>query len=157
LDYVDLIFCHRPCFHTPVEEAVRAMNFLIDQGKAFYWGTSEWPAERIMEAHSIAKELGLIGPLMEQPQYSVLHRTRFEKEYLRLYREYGMGTTIWSPLASGLLTGKYTSADPSTFPKDSRLADEGTYKWLREQLLSGEGLNGLEEKIWMLYYAKYLN
>jgi len=125
---------------------VRAMNWLIEQGKAFYWGTSEWSADRILEAHLIAKELGLVGPAFEQPQYSMMHRTRFEKEYGRLYKEYGLGTTIWSPLASGLLTGKYTSLDPSTFPKGSRLADEGAHKWLREQLLSGQGMNGLEER-----------
>jgi len=146
LEYVDVLFCHRPDLNTPVEETVRAMNWVIAQGKAFYWGTSEWSADRIIEANLVAKDLGLIGPVMEQPQYSMLHRTRFEKEYERLYREYGMGTTIWSPLASGLLTGKYTSLDPSTFPKGSRLADEGSYKWLREQLVSGKGINGLEER-----------
>jgi len=143
LDYVDLLFCHRPDPDTPIEETVRAMNHLIDLGKAFYWGTSEWSADEIKQANQIAEKLNLIPPLMEQPQYNVLHRTRFEKEYAELYPN--MGTTIWSPLASGVLTGKYTSTDPSTFPKDSRLND-GTYQWLRDQLLSGKGLNGLEEK-----------
>jgi len=140
LDYVDLIFCHRPDFHTPIEETVRAMNFIINQGKAFYWGTSEWTADQVIEAHQIAQRLGLIGPLMEQPQYSMLHRTRFEKEFARLYKEIGLGTTIWSPLASGLLTGKYNNKE---FPEDSRL---GLTKNLREQLLSGKGMNGLEER-----------
>lgn len=143
LDYVDLLFCHRPDPNTPIEETVRAMNYLIDSGKAFYWGTSEWSADQLKEAKKIAEKLNLIPPLMEQPQYNVLHRTRFEKEYADLYPD--LGTTIWSPLASGLLTGKYTSTDPSTFPKDSRLNDE-TYKWLKDQLLSGKGMNGLETK-----------
>jgi len=143
LEYVDLIFCHRPDFHTPIEETVRAMNFLIDQGKAFYWGTSEWAADEIAEAHHIAQRLGLVGPLMEQPQYSMLHRTRFEKEYARLYKEIGLGTTIWSPLACGLLTGKYNKKE---FPEGSRLALQDNQKWLREELLSGKGMNGLEEK-----------
>jgi len=142
LDYVDLIFCHRPDLHTPIEETVRAMNFLIDQGKAFYWGTSEWSADQLMQADAIAKRLGMVGPLMEQPQYNMLHRTRVEKEYARLYKEIGLGTTIWSPLASGLLSGKYTSKE---FPPGSRLALEKT-GWLRDQLLSGKGANGLEEK-----------
>ena len=108
VEYVDLVFCHRPDLHTPIEETVRAMNHVIDQGKAFYWGTSEWSAQQIGEAHRIARENHLISPLMEQPQYNLLHRERVEKEYAPLYDEHGMGTTIWSPLASGLLTGKYT-------------------------------------------------
>jgi voltage-dependent potassium channel beta subunit len=142
LDYVDLLFCHRPDPYTPIEETVRAMNFLIDQGLTFYWGTSEWSAEELADAHGIANRLGLIGPLMEQPQYSMLHRTRFEKEYVRLYKDYGLGTTIWSPLACGLLTGKYTRGQE--FSKDTRLG--GQQQWLKEQLLSGKGMNGLEEK-----------
>jgi len=144
LDYVDLLFCHRPDPDTPIHETVRAMNFLIDQGKCFYWGTSEWTIDQIIEAHSVATNLSLIPPLMEQPQYSMLHRHKVEIEYDRLYREVGMGTTIWSPLASGLLTGKYTSSD---FPKDSRLGStEASVGWLREGLVSGKGMNGLEEK-----------
>jgi len=143
LDYVDLVFCHRPDNETPMEEIIRAMNYLIDTGKVFYWGTSEWSAEQIMEAHHTAKTLSLIAPVMEQPQYSMLHRTRFENEYSRLYKEIGYGTTIWSPLASGLLTGKYTS---NSFPADSRLGGNADYKWLKDQLLSGQGMNGLEEK-----------
>jgi len=143
LDYVDLIFCHRPDPCTPIEETVRAMNFVINQGKALYWGTSEWSADQIMEAYQISQKLGLIAPIMEQPQYSMLHRTRFEKEYARLYKEIGLGTTIWSPLACGLLTGKYTSKE---FPEGTRLGLQNHMKWLREGLLSGSGMNGLEEK-----------
>jgi voltage-dependent potassium channel beta subunit len=107
LEYVDLLFCHRPDPETPLEETVRAMNHVIDQGLAFYWGTSEWSASTIKDAHRIAKELGLRGPTMEQPQYNLLVRDRVEVEYKSLYQHYGMGTTIWSPLASGALTGKY--------------------------------------------------
>jgi len=151
LEYVDLLFCHRPDPLTPIEETVRAMNFLIDQGKAFYWGTSEWSADQIMEAYQVAQRLGLIGPLMEQPQYSMLHRTRFEKEYVRLYKEIGLGTTIWSPLAGGLLSGKYTSKE---FPEDSRLGLQDRNKWLREELLAGKGMNGLEEKELEIIFKK---
>ncbi len=140
MDYVDLLFCHRPDLHTPVEETVRAMNTLIEQGKIFYWGTSEWSAVQIMEAHTIAKELGLIGPLMEQPQYNMLHRERFEVEYARLYSQYGMGTTIWSPLASGLLTGKYNDG----IPDNTRAAEPG-YEWLRERFEGTEGREGIEK------------
>jgi len=143
LDYVDLLFCHRPDPQTPMEETVRAMDFVVNQGWAFYWGTSEWSSEQIMEASLTASKLGLVAPIMEQPQYSMLHRTRFEVEYNRLYKELGYGTTIWSPLASGLLTGKYSS---SNFPSDSRLGGNADYKWLKDQLLSGNGMNGLEEK-----------
>jgi len=146
MDYVDVVFAHRPDHLTPMEEVVRAFNFVINQGKAFYWGTSEWSATQIMQAHEIANRLGLIGPVVEQPQYSMLHRTRFECEYFHLYRDMGLGTTIWSPLASGLLTGKYSN-DPSKWPEGSRLAEHlDNVKWLREQLLSGQGMNGLEEK-----------
>jgi len=144
LDYVDLLFCHRPDLQTPIEETVRAMNHVINQGKVFYWGTSEWTAEQLLEAYAVSDRLGLIPPLMEQPQYSMLHRTRVEKEYANLYRDYGLGTTIWSPLASGLLTGKYTST--TELPPDSRLAAPNRMSSvLREQLQSGKGLNGLEE------------
>jgi voltage-dependent potassium channel beta subunit len=129
LDYVDLIFCHRADLHTPVEETVRAMNHVIDQGKAFYWGTSEWPAERILEAYHVARRERLIPPLMEQPQYNLFHRERFEKEYAPLYERIGLGTTIWSPLASGLLTGKYADG----IPEGSRSTLEG-YEWLRSRL-----------------------
>ncbi len=129
LDYVDLIFCHRPDFHTPVEETVRAMNHLINRGQALYWGTSEWPAERILEAHHVARRERLIPPLMEQPQYNLFHRDRVEREYAPLYERLGLGTTIWSPLASGLLTGKYSSG----VPEGTRSTLEG-YTWLRSRL-----------------------
>ncbi len=127
MDYVDLVFAHRPDMHTPVEETVRAFNHVIEQGKAFYWGTSEWSAMQIMEAHAVARDLGLIPPTMEQPQYHMFHRERVEVEYARLYQEVGMGTTIWSPLASGLLTGKYNEG----MPKGTRTSLEG-YEWLRK-------------------------
>ncbi|KAJ3023125.1 UNVERIFIED_CONTAM: hypothetical protein HDU68_008767 [Siphonaria sp. JEL0065] len=118
LEYVDLIFAHRPDPDTPMEETVRAFNYVIEKGWAFYWGTSEWSAEQLTDAHRIADKLGLIGPLMEQPQYNMFHRERFEKEYAPLYEKYGLGTTIWSPLASGVLTGKYNTE----IPEGSRLA-----------------------------------
>ena len=128
MDYVDLIFCHRPDIYTPIEETVRAMNFIIDQGLAFYWGTSEWSAEQIMQAYGIARREHLIPPLMEQPQYNMMHRERVEKEYARLYEEIGLGTTIWSPLSSGLLTGKYNDG----IPEGTRVSLSG-YEWLRER------------------------
>lgn len=142
LDYVDLIFCHRPDPQTPIEETVRAMNQVISSGKAFYWGTSEWSAQEITEAHAIASRNGLIGPLMEQPQYNMLHRTRFEVEYAPLYKAFGMGTTIWSPLASGYLTGKYNGG---TIPEGSRMSQEFN-AWLLKDIEKGEGINGLEVK-----------
>lgn len=112
LDYVDIVFAHRPDKTVPLEETVRAFNHVIDQGKAFYWGTSEWSAQEIAAADEIAKRLGLIGPCCEQPHYSMLHRERFEVEYDPLYKQIGTGTTIWSPLDSGLLTGKYNDGIP---------------------------------------------
>ena len=133
LDYLDLYFCHRPDPDTPIEETVWAMHSLIMRGKVLYWGTSEWSAQAITQAHQVARQYNLIPPLMEQPQYNMLTRDRFEKEYAPLYREYGMGTTIWSPLASGLLTGKYNDG----IPKDSRLALPG-YEWLKDGIL-GKG------------------
>ena len=105
LDYVDLIFCHRPDVHTPIAETVRAMAHVVDSGRALYWGTSEWSAEQIRHAHEHARHERLVGPTMEQPQYHMFHRERVEVEYAPLYRDLGLGTTIWSPLASGLLTG----------------------------------------------------
>lgn len=140
-DYIDLYFCHRPDPITPVEETVRTMNDLIAQGKILYWGTSEWPADLITQAHAVAKENRLIGPTMEQPQYNMLHRERMEKEYLRLFKNYGMGTTIWSPLASGILTGKYLNGVPS----DSRFAKAGM-EWLRDIYLS-ENVESMNSKI----------
>ncbi|MCW0413243.1 aldo/keto reductase [Xanthomonas sacchari] len=130
VDYLDLYYCHRPDPDTPVEETVRAMDALIRQGKVLYWGTSEWPAERIREAAQVARALGLHGPSMEQPQYNLLHRERVEQEYAPLYAELGLGTTIWSPLASGLLTGKYNDGiDPA-----SRLGQERN-AWLQQEVI----------------------
>lgn len=129
VDYLDLYFCHRPDPETPVEETVRAMDALIRQGKVLYWGTSEWPAELIREAHRIARALHLHAPSVEQPQYNLLHRERVELEYAPLCSELGMGTTVWSPLASGLLTGKYLGGVPA----DSRFTAPG-YEWLSRKL-----------------------
>jgi voltage-dependent potassium channel beta subunit len=130
LDHVDLLYCHRPDPETPVEETVRAMNHVLNQGKALYWGTSEWSAEDIREAFAIATSEHLIGPLMEQPQYHMFHRDRVEREYASLYDELGLGLTIWSPLASGLLTGKY---DGGLIP-GTRATLPGM-EWLREELV----------------------
>jgi voltage-dependent potassium channel beta subunit len=134
LEYVDLILCHRPDIHTPIEETVRGMNFLIERGLAFYWGTSEWSAVQIMEAYMIARREHLIPPLMEQSEYNMFNRERIEREYARLYQEIGLGTTIYSPLASGLLSGKYSQG----IPQESRASLEG-YDWLREEYESEEG------------------
>jgi voltage-dependent potassium channel beta subunit len=133
-DYVDLIFCHRPDLHTPVEETVRAMNHVIDQGKAFYWGTSEWSADRIRAAWAVARCEHLIPPLMEQPEYNMFKRERVEVEYAKLYEEIGLGTTIWSPLSSGILTGKYNDG----IPTGSR-ATLPNYQWLLPHFESEEG------------------
>ena len=131
LDYLDLYFCHRPDPETPIEETVRAMHDLVTQGNVLYWGTSEWSAQEIMEAYSIARQYNLIPPTMEQPQYHLFHRERVEKEYSRLYDAIGLGTTIWSPLASGMLTGKYNDG----IPEKSRLTLPG-YEWLRDVFMS---------------------
>lgn len=133
VDYIDLFFCHRPDKNTPIEETVLAMNTLIQQGKILYWGTSEWANDEIMAAIAVAKDYKLIGPTMEQPQYNMFERTKLEKDFLLLFRDYGLGTTIWSPLASGLLTGKYNNADP----KDTRLHIEGM-DWLKERTLGDQ-------------------
>ena len=133
LDYVDLIFCHRPDPETPVEETVWAMSDIVRQGKALYWGTSEWSADQIMQAYALAERHHLHKPQMEQPQYHLLHRDRVEKEYARLYKEIGLGLTTWSPLASGLLTGKYNDG----IPADSRAALRG-FEWLRERITSDQ-------------------
>jgi voltage-dependent potassium channel beta subunit len=134
VDYLDLYFCHRPDLETPVEETVRAMHDLVAQGKVLYWGTSEWSAQQIQEAWGLARQHGLTPPTMEQPQYNMLHRDRVEREYHRLYSEIGLGTTIWSPLASGVLTGKYADG----IPADSRMTLPD-YRWLREQIESEAG------------------
>jgi len=117
LEYVDLIYAHRPDRNTPIEETVRAFNHIINTGKAFYWGTSEWDADEIATAWRYADKLGLIGPLMEQPGYNMLRREKVEKEFEHLYEEVGLGLTIFSPLKIGILTGKYNDG----IPKDSRL------------------------------------
>jgi voltage-dependent potassium channel beta subunit len=113
LEYVDLLYCHRPDPNTPIEETVRAMDSLVRAGYAFYWGTSEWSAEEIETAHQLANEFNCIPPTMEQPQYNLFHRNRVEQEYAPLYKKYEMGTTIWSPLASGILSGKYNQGIPA--------------------------------------------
>lgn len=113
LDYVDLLYCHRPDPGTPIEETVRAMDYLVRSGHAFYWGTSEWSAEDIEKAYQVAKELQAIPPTMEQPQYNLFHRDRVEREYLPLFKRYGLGATVWSPLDVGILTGKYNQGIPT--------------------------------------------
>lgn len=123
LDYVDLLFCHRPDPETPIEETVLAMDYLVRQGYVLYWGTSEWKAEQIESAFEIAEKLNCIKPSMEQPKYNLFFRDHLEKDYLPLFKKYGMGTTVWSPLASGILSGKYNEG----IPQESRLAKEA---WL---------------------------
>jgi voltage-dependent potassium channel beta subunit len=151
VEYVDLIFAHRPDIHTPIEETVRAFNHVINQGKAFYWGTSEWSAQQIMQAYAIARQEHLIPPLMEQSQYNMFHRDRIEKEYHRLYTEIGLGTTIWSPLASGLLTGKYNQG----IPKDSRANLEG-YEWLRTRFTDEKAKAQIEKVIKLASVAEII-
>jgi voltage-dependent potassium channel beta subunit len=136
LEYVDLIYCHRPDRNTPIEETVWAMHNIIEWGKAMYWGTSEWSAAEIVEAIEIADKHHLHKPVTEQPVYNLFERHRFTREYERVYREYGYGTTIWSPLASGLLTGKYNQG----IPEGSRGTLEG-YDWLRDQLTDEQKLD----------------
>ena len=133
VDYLDLFFCHRSDPDTPIGETVWAMHNLVSQGKILYWGTSEWSAEEIIEAHEFASSNNLVPPTMEQPQYNLLDRERFEVEYAPLYDRYGMGTTTWSPLASGALTGKYLEG----IPTDSRAALPG-YEWLRERMVESD-------------------
>jgi voltage-dependent potassium channel beta subunit len=144
VDYLDLFFCHRPDPETPIEESVAAMSDLVRQGKILYWGTSEWTSEDINKAYDIAIKNYLVPPVMEQPEYNIFHRTRVEKEYKELYQKIGLGTTIWSPLASGILTGKYKD----TIPKTSRANLTG-YERLKERVLSQEGIKQIKvtEKI----------
>ncbi len=130
VDYLDIFFCHRPDKNTPVEEVVWTMNILLQQGKILYWGTSEWSGVEIMEAHRVAQHYRLIGPSVEQSQYNLLERTKIEKDFAMIYKTVGLGTTIWSPLASGLLTGKYNNG----IPEGSRFALEG-YDWLKDRFL----------------------
>ena len=136
LDYLDIYFCHRPDKNVPIEEVVWTMNTLINQGKILYWGTSEWSGVEIMEAHRVAQEYKLIGPSVEQPQYNLLERHKVELEYEMIFQTVGLGTTIWSPLASGLLTGKYNSG----IPEDSRFALQG-FDWLKDRWMVEEKLD----------------
>lgn len=131
LNYLDLYYCHRPDKNVPIIEVVRTMNTLIQQGKILYWGTSEWSGAEIMEAHAAAAQLHLEGPAMEQPQYNLFERYRMEMDYASIFKNIGMGTTIWSPLASGLLTGKYNDG----IPKGARMGMEG-FEWLKDRTLS---------------------
>src|SRR3954468_24243746 len=140
VDYLDLYFCHRPDKSVPIEEVVWTMNILIQQGKILYWGTSEWSAAEIMEAHRAAAQFGLIGPSVEQPQYNLLERNKIEYEFLMIFKTVGMGTTIWSPLASGLLTGKYNNG----IPEDSRFALQG-FDWLKDRWMAEDKLSKVRQ------------
>lgn len=142
IEYLDLYFCHRPDKQVPIEEVVWTMHNLILQGKILYWGTSEWSAQEIMEAHMVAKENHLIGPVVEQPQYNMFIRDKMEVEYAQIFKNLGMGTTIWSPLASGVLTGKYNQNKN----KDSRLTIEKN-EWLKDSVLTEENINKTKELI----------
>jgi voltage-dependent potassium channel beta subunit len=134
VDYLDLYYCHRPDPSVPIEESCRAMHDLITQGKVLYWGTSEWSASQLEAAHAVCDRLSLHHPVVEQPQYNLFHRSKVEKEFAPLYRNPGLGTTIWSPLASGLLTGKYNKG----VPKDSRMGVKGM-EWLKDAALNQPG------------------
>ncbi len=140
VDYLDLYLCHRPDKQVPISETVFAMNTLIQQGKILYWGTSEWSGVEIMEAHRVAAEFKLIGPITEQPQYNMFEREKIEKEYLDVYRTVGLGTTIWSPLASGLLSGKYNDG----IPKTSRFALEG-FDWLKDRWMLDDNIKKVKK------------
>lgn len=129
-DYLDIFFCHRPDVTVPIEETVWTMHNLVQQGKILYWGTSQWSGAEIMEAHRVADQHHLVGPVVEQPQYNMFERFKMEQDYLPVFKNKGLGTTIWSPLAAGFLTGKYNSG----IPADSRLAIEG-FDWLKERWL----------------------
>lgn len=138
VDYLDLYFCHRPDKETPIEETAWTMHNLIQQGKILYWGTSEWSAQEIMEAHMVCKQYNLIAPVMEQPQYNILHREKMEKEFLQIFKTVGMGTTIWSPLASGLLSGKYNSG----INESTRLTMDGL-EWLKDSTINEARVNSV--------------
>ena len=148
VDYLDLYLCHRPDKGAPIEETVWTMHNLIQQGKVLYWGTSEWSGVEIMEAHRVAQQYGLIGPSMEQPQYNLFERNKMENEFLMIFNTVGMGTTIWSPLASGLLSGKYNNG----VPEDSRFALQG-FDWLKDRwmqenfLTKAKELNNLAQQL----------
>ena len=139
-DYLDLYFCHRPDKETPIEETVWTMHNLIQQGKILYWGTSEWSAQEIMDAHRIAERYNLIGPTMEQPQYNMLVRQKVEVEFAQIYKTVGLGTTIWSPLASGILTGKYSQANVG----ETRLKRD-ELSWLAESMLTDANIKKVEQ------------
>ena len=138
LSYLDLYYCHRPDKQTPIEETVWTMHQLIMQGKILYWGTSEWSAQEIMEAHMFAKQNHLIGPVVEQPEYNMFVRNKVEVEFSQIYKTVGLGTTIWSPLASGILSGKYNEQ----FPDGTRLGMEGL-EWLKERNLTQERISAV--------------
>ncbi|HXB44279.1 MAG TPA: aldo/keto reductase [Puia sp.] len=140
VDYLDLFFCHRPDPNVPMEEVVWAMNTLMQQGKILYWGTSMWSGAEIMEAHRVAQQYNLVGPTMEQPQYNMFDRFKIEQDYLPVYKNVGLGTTIWSPLAAGLLTGKYADG----FPEDSRFAMKG-FEWLRDRWMQEDRISKVKQ------------
>lgn len=140
VDYLDLFFCHRPDLDTPIEETVRAMHNLVVQGKVLYWGTSEWTAQQLTEAYAAARQYNLTPPTMEQPEYNLFRRDKVEAEFLPLYALFGLGTTVWSPLASGILTGKYNDG----IPADSRMNLPG-YEWLKARLESDKGKGELDK------------
>ncbi len=140
VDYLDLFFCHRADKNTPVEETVWTMNNLIQQGKILYWGTSEWTGVEIMEAHRVAQAYRLIPPTMEQPQYNMFERNKVESDYSEIYKNVGLGTTIWSPMASGLLSGKYNEG----IPKGSRLGLPG-FEWLRDKWITDANLKKVKK------------
>ncbi len=137
-----LFFCHRPDVNVPIAEAVWTMNHLIQQGKVLYWGTSQWSGAEIMEAHRVAAQNSLIGPTVEQPQYNMFERFKVEQDYLPVYQNVGLGTTIWSPLAAGFLTGKYLEG----IPEDSRLGLTG-FDWLKERWLQEEKIKKLKKLV----------
>lgn len=142
VDYLDLFFCHRPDTSVPIEEVVWTMHNLIQQGKVLYWGTSQWSGAEIMEAHRVAQQYGLIAPTMEQPQYNMFERFKMEQDYLPVFQNVGLGTTIWSPLAAGFLTGKYLEG----IPEGSRLGIKG-FDWLKERWLQEEKIKKLRKLV----------
>lgn len=149
LDYLDLYYCHRPDVNVPIEEVVWTMHNLIQQGKVLYWGTSQWSGAEIMEAHRVAQQYGLIGPTMEQPQYNMFDRFKMEQDYTPVFRNVGLGTTIWSPLAAGFLTGKYNDG----IPEGSRFAIQG-FDWLKERWLKEDRIKKVQK---LAQLAKELN
>ena len=143
LEYVDVIFAHRDDLNVPMEEICRGFNQIIENGQAFYWATSEWSADRIMEAFSVCERLGLIRPIADQCEYNLLTRQKAEKEYLTLFEKYGYGTTVWSPLAGGVLTGKYNEE----IPKDSRLAHDNLYKKVLDKYMGSDKIEETRKKL----------